>query len=132
MSSMVEIVAIVLDKCFKKHVADYDIICVDLFFFKNNNLVRKWFVHTFKYGTFTSTNEFETLSRWPNLYNFRWVLNWQRLYNRWGRCECNIPTAIVDPCIFVIGTRREVTTFAIHIIAILVVPVNTPRSESYW
>ena len=36
MSSMVEIVEIVLDKCIIKHVVDYDIICVDLFFFKNN------------------------------------------------------------------------------------------------
>ena len=41
-----------------------------------------------------------------------------------------IPTAIVDTCADTVGSRREVTSFTIHIVGILVVPVDTPSAES--
>ena len=41
-----------------------------------------------------------------------------------------IPTAIVDTCAATIGSRREETSLSIHIVGILVVPVDTPSAES--
>ena len=41
-----------------------------------------------------------------------------------------IPTAIVDTCTDTVGSRREVTSFTIHIVGIFVVPVDIPCAES--